>query len=112
MALIEEEHIITKISDGDQVVGDEHIGQSQFLLQFPQQIHDLDLGMGVQGRDGLVKEDDLRTAGYRPSDAHPLELAAGELMGVKPRDLFGKAVAGEQLPTPGAAAAGVPGRWE
>ena len=62
-------------------MGDEHIGQSQFLLQFPQQIHDLNLSVGVQGRDGLVKEYDLRTAGHRPGDAHPLKLAAGELMG-------------------------------
>ena len=62
-------------------MGDEHIGQPQFLLQFPQQIHDLDLGVGVQGRDGLVKKDDLRTAGHRPGDTYPLELATGELMG-------------------------------
>ena len=98
MALVEEEHIIAKISDGGQVVGDEHIGQSQFLFQFPQQIHDLDLGVGVQRRDGLVKEDDLRTAGHRPGDAHPLELAAGELMGKSSGEVSGQA---HQLQQPG-----------
>ena len=34
-------------------------------------------------------------------------LTAGELVGVQARDLLGKAVAGEQLPAPGAAAGGI-----
>ena len=63
-----------------------------------EKIHDLDLGVGVQRRDGLVKEDDLRTAGHRPGDAHPLELAAGELMGKSSGEVSGQA---HQLQQPG-----------
>ena len=36
--------------------------------------------MRIQGGDRLIKEDDLWLTGHCPGDAHPLKLAAGELV--------------------------------
>ncbi|MFR4785054.1 MAG: hypothetical protein ACLUAR_21160 [Pilosibacter sp.] len=58
-------------------MGDENISQSQLFLQFMQKVHDLDLGVGIQGGDGFVKENDLRLAGHSPGNADTLQLPTG-----------------------------------
>ena len=81
-AMIQEKHIIAQISDGSQVMGNENISESQFFLQIMEKIHDLDLGMCIQGRDSFVKKNDLWLAGYSPGNAYTLQLSAGQLMGI------------------------------
>ena len=76
-AVVEKEHVIADVGDRGQVMGDENIGQSQLFLQFTQKVHDLDLGVGIQGGDGFVKEDDLRLACHDPGNADALQLSAG-----------------------------------
>ena len=43
--------------------------------------------MRIQGGDRLIKEDDLWLTGHCPGDAHPLKLAAGELVGKSARKI-------------------------
>ena len=76
-AMVEKKHVIAEIGDRSQVMGDENISQSQLFLQFTQKVHDLDLGVGIQGGDGFVKENDLRLAGHSPGNADTLQLSAG-----------------------------------
>ena len=76
-AVVEEKHVIAEIGDGSQIMGDENIGQPKPFLQFTQKVHDLNLGVGIQGGDGFVKEDDLRLACHGPGNADALQLSAG-----------------------------------
>src|SRR5699024_8477207 len=69
-------------SDLAQVVGDEQVGHAQVLLEFFQQLQDLRLDRHVQGRDGLVADDELGAYGQGAGDADPLALATGELVRV------------------------------
>ncbi|MNC77034.1 hypothetical protein D3C75_1288850 [compost metagenome] len=64
------------MADYPQVVGDEQVGQAQFVLQVGQQVEHLCLHRHVQGRHRLVADDHLGFAGDRPGDCHPLALAA------------------------------------
>ena len=64
-----------------QVVGDEHVGQAEAGLQVAQQLHDLELDRAVQGRGGLVQDDELRPQDKGPGDGDALALAARELVG-------------------------------
>ena len=65
-----------------EVVGDEHVGHSELLLQILQKVHDLGLHRHVQRRDRLVAHDQPGPRGQRPRNADALALAARELMGV------------------------------
>ena len=58
-AMIQKKHIIAQISDRSQVMGNENISQPQFFFQIMEQIHDLNLSMGIQRRDSFVKKNDL-----------------------------------------------------
>ena len=65
-----------------EVVGDEEVGQPlSSLLQVLQQVDDLGLDGDVEGRDGLVADDERGVAGQGAGDADALALAAGELVG-------------------------------
>lgn len=81
-AMIQKKHIIAQISDRSQVMGNENISQPQFFFQIMEQIHDLNLSMGIQRRDSFVKKNDLWLAGYSPGNAYTLQLSAGQLMGI------------------------------
>ena len=63
-------------------MGDEEVGEGQVPAQGIEQIHDLHLGRGVQGADGLVEKDDVRLNRQGPCYAHPLQLASRKLVGV------------------------------
>ena len=64
------------------VVGDEHVGQAQFLLQVHEQVQDLGLDGHVQGGDRLVADDELGVEGEGPGDADALAAPAVQLVGV------------------------------
>ena len=65
-----------------EVVGDEEVGEAQLLLEVLEEVEDLGLDGDVEGRDGLVADDELRVEGEGAGDADALALAAGELVGV------------------------------
>ena len=64
------------------IVRDEETGEPLFLPQRVQQTEDLSLDRDVEGRDGLVADQELRIRGQRAGDAHALPLSSGELAGV------------------------------
>ena len=68
------------MTDDVEVVGDEDVREPELLLQVLQQVQDLRLHRDVEGRDGLVADDQLRVDRERPGDADPLALAARELV--------------------------------
>ena len=80
--MIQKKHIIAQISDRSQVMGNENISQPQFFFQIMEQIHDLNLSMGIQRRDSFVKKNDLWLACYSTGNADTLQLSAGQFMGI------------------------------
>ena len=71
-----------------EVVGDDHHGQSLTLVQVSEQADELARRLGVEGAGWLVGEQQGRAVDQRPSDRHPLLLAARQLVGTRP-DLVG-----------------------
>ena len=63
-------------------MGNEHVGQVLFFLQFLQQVDDLGLNGHVQSGDALVAHDELGLHRQRAGNADTLPLAAGELVGI------------------------------
>ena len=81
----------TKIADvlhHGEIVRDEKISQSEFLLQILQQIDDLRLHRNIERTDRLVADDELRIHRERPGNPHPLALAAAELMRIAVEMIF------------------------
>ena len=70
------------VLDHGEIVADEDVGQAKLVLQLLKQVDDLCLHGDVQGRDGLVADDDLRLKHDGSGDADALALAAGELVRV------------------------------
>ncbi len=65
-----------------QIVGDEQVGEAEFLLQLGEQVQDLGLDRDVEGRDGLVEHQELRIEGQCPGHADALALSTRELVRV------------------------------
>ena len=65
-----------------QVVGDEQDGHPGLALEALEQAQDLGLDGHVQGRGGLVGDEELRVPGQGHGDHDPLLHAPGELVGV------------------------------
>ena len=68
--------------DDVHLVGDDHHGDPQLLVQLLQQFQDGQGGGGVQSGGGLVAQQDLGVGGQGTGDGHALLLAAGHLGGV------------------------------
>ena len=81
-AEIHDRHAVADVLDDRQVVSDEEIGQSEFLLQVLEQIDDLGLDRDVERGYGLVADDQLRLDRERARYADALALAARELVRV------------------------------
>jgi hypothetical protein len=64
-----------------EVVGDKQVGQAKLALQIDEQIEDLRLHGDVEGRDGLVANNQLGPHRERPGDADALPLPARKLVG-------------------------------
>ena len=84
-------HHFTKVHHGDsvgnvphnqQIVGDEQIGQTHFILQLVKHIDDLGLNGHVQSGHRLIADHELGLHGQGPGDADALPLTAGEFVGI------------------------------
>ena len=73
-------HPVADVLHHGEVVGDEQDRDAQLPLQLGEQVEDLRLHRDVEGRDGLVGDDQLGVEGERGRDAHPLALAARQLV--------------------------------
>ena len=65
-----------------EVVGDHQHADSGALLQFQQQVEDAGLHGDVQRAGGFVGDDQFGAGRQGAGDQHPLQHAAGELMGI------------------------------
>ena len=71
---------VADVLDDTHVVSDEDVRQPELALELLQQVQDLGLDRHVQGRHGLVTDDEVGLEDQRPGDADALALAAGEFV--------------------------------
>ena len=74
--------LVGAAGDHAEVVGDEDHRHVPVLLLLVEQVEDLGLHGDVEGRGGLVGEEQLGAAGERDGDRDALAHAAGQLVGV------------------------------
>ena len=84
LARVHDQHPVARLGDHRQVVGDEDQAQPELPPKSLEQLQDLGLDHHVEGRGGLVADDDRRIAGERHRDHRPLAHPAGELVRVRP----------------------------
>ena len=82
LALIQNGYPVTDLLDNVHLVGDDHHGDAQVLIELLQQGEDGDGGVGVQRGGGLVAQQDLGIRGKGPGNGNPLLLPAGQLGGI------------------------------
>ena len=82
LAGVHDDHPVGAPGDHAHVVGDEDHGHRQLLAEVVDEVEDLGLDGDVEGRGGLVGDEQLGLAGQRHGDHHPLAQASGELVGV------------------------------
>ena len=75
-------HAIGDVAHQVQTVTDEQAGEPEAFPQIEKQVDDLRLHRKVEGGNGLVGQDELRTQRDRARDSDALPLPAGELMRV------------------------------
>ena len=81
LAAINHSHILTKLCDNTQIVGNKDHGGSQLLLQILHQGQNLSLNGHIQCSGGLVSQQQIGLGHQRHGNHHPLLHAAGELVG-------------------------------
>ena len=81
-ACVHDHDIVRHLRDHAKVVGDQHDGGVDAVLQVPQKIQDLCLDRNVQRRRGLICDDDPGAARKGHGDHDSLPHAAGQLMGI------------------------------
>ena len=57
LADIHDRNPIADVFDDTEVVGDEEIGEAEFVLQAHEQVEDLSLNRDIEGRDRLIGDD-------------------------------------------------------
>ena len=78
---VHDHHIVRHLGDNAQVVGDEHNGGIDLILQVTQQVQYLRLDGHIQGRGGLIGDDEPGAARQCHGDHDALAHAAGQLVG-------------------------------
>ena len=81
-ARVHDEQILDHVPHHAQVMGDEHQGHAEVLLQLADELQDLRLDGHVQGRGRFVGDQQFGPAGKRHGDHHPLAHAAGKFEGI------------------------------
>ena len=81
-AQVHDHHFVGDVRDHGQVVGDVEHRHADLGLHLLHQVQDLGLHRHVQGRRGLVGDQERRVAGQGHGDHGPLPHAAGQLVGV------------------------------
>ena len=71
-----------------QAVGDENIGQPEFVLEFLQQKENLRADGNIQGGDGFIGNDELWLEDQGARNADALALASGEFVRIPRHSVF------------------------
>ena len=77
---VHDHHVVGHLGDNTQVVGDQHDGGIDLILQAAKQVQDLGLDGHVQSRGGLIGDDQAGIAGQSHSDHDTLAHTAGQLV--------------------------------
>jgi hypothetical protein len=80
LAEVHHRHTVRDMLDHAQVVRDEQIGETEFLLQVFQNIQHLRLDGHIQRRDRLIANNKLGTQRQRARNTDTLTLTAGKFM--------------------------------
>ena len=80
--LLHHGHAVGETSDQRQIMGDQQHRHAELALQRVEQQNDLALNRHIERGGGLIGNEQLRLAGERHGDHHPLTLATGKLMGI------------------------------
>ena len=80
-AMLKDGDLVADVFHDGEIVGDEKIGQVEFLLEIHQKIHDLSLDGDVQSADGFVADNEFRFNGESAGNADPLALSPAKLVG-------------------------------
>ena len=75
---------VREITNHAQVVGNEQVGDAQFLLQISEQVQNLRLDRDIEGRNRLVADDESRLYRQGPGDTDPLALAPRKFVRITP----------------------------
>ena len=87
-ARVHDHHLVARLGDHRQVVGDQDQRQPEVAPQLLEQLQDLRLDHDVEGGRRLVADDDRRVAGERHRDHRPLAHPARQLVRVRGRPLL------------------------
>jgi len=82
LAGVHHRDLVGRLGDHAHVVGDEDHGHPVLAAQVVEQIEDQGLNGDVEGRGGLVGDEQLGSAGDGQGDHHPLAHPTREAMGV------------------------------
>ena len=85
---------------GAEIVGDEHIGEAELLLQPAQKLQHFLGDQRIERGGRLVADDEIGLGGERAGDADALLLAAGELARPALGEVGGQADLRQQLARP------------
>ena len=80
---------VAHVLDRSEIMGYEQVGQTQFSLKRPKQIHDLGLNGYVKRSQRFIEDDEIGFACESTSDSYALALATRQLVGM-PRDSVGR----------------------
>src|SRR5687768_13279859 len=87
-AEIHDRHAVGGVAHDIEIMSDDHDGQAQPVLQIVDEIEDLALDGDIEPGRRLIGDDELRIEGERPGDADAACLAARELMGIAPGEVW------------------------
>src|SRR5690606_32287840 len=79
VATVHDHHSVGDLKGLFLIVGDEHTGDVDLVVQPPQPTSQLLAHLGVEGAEGLVEQQHLGLHGQRPRQGHALSLASGKL---------------------------------
>ena len=88
-ASVHDHDLVAHLGDDAQVVGDHDDGHAELLLELLHELEDLGLDGDVEGRGGLVGDQDVGLAGERHGDHDALAHAAGVLVRILLHALLG-----------------------
>src|SRR5918994_6073848 len=102
LAEIHDRYPVADMGDDAEVVRNEQVSEAEVALQSKEQIDHLGLNRNVEGRNGLVGNDQTWPECKGPGDADPLPLPAGELVRQHSHLVAIEADPGEKFLHPGA----------
>jgi hypothetical protein len=86
-----------QLRDHGEAMRDQQIGEMKLLLQFLKEQKYLRADGHIEGRDGLIGNDERRAKNQGAGDANALTLSAGEFVGIAIHGIVGKANAAEEV---------------